>query len=61
MTYIKDNDKKTRALMAALIETSKDCCECGDCCLCLMATVDRDCGSIKLRELLNTIRFARDE
>ena len=61
MTYMRDADKKTRAAMSLLVETSKDCCEGGHCHRCLMQLVGGECGSIKLRGFLGEMEFVRDE
>jgi len=60
MVYKQDADKKTRAVMALLVETSKDCLDGGDCGDCLMQLTDGGCGSIRLRGILGELRFRRD-
>lgn len=59
MTFAKDADIKTRALLLKTIETSKDCPISGDCSKCMMQLENEDCGSIKLREVVRTIQFVR--
>jgi ferredoxin len=59
MVYKEDADKKTRAVIALLVETSRDCPGSGDCHSCLMQLTDGGCGSIRLRGILGELRFRR--